>query len=603
MTYKWTIHQSSPIDSELLDLAQGDSLVARLLNNRSVNTFGSARYFLALNQVSESSSFEIPEINKAFERIKLAIDSNQHILIYGDYDVDGTSSAALLVRAFKMIGVKAAYYIPNRHSEGYGLNKDAVQKFKHGNYGSIDSKPVDLLITCDCGISNYAEVEFANEIGLDVIVTDHHSLPENPPPSIANCNPKTLPEEHPLHYLPGVGVAYKLAEVILDHYIEDKVMAGAYKLSLLDLVALGMIADLAPLRAENRLLVKQGLKVLAQTEKPGLQELMKVCGVNMDPNAEHIGFGIAPRINAAGRLADAKQAVELMITEDFTVAQELAEDLDTSNKERQRLCDETLEDALDILSQEFELDPEALCIAIAKEGWNHGVIGIVASRLVEKFHLPVFIMAIEEGIAKGSVRGINIPDLDIFEEMNIIQKETNLFVKYGGHKMAAGFSCKLEDKEKLISTIKDHFKQRLANSDIRKIVKIDSALKLREVNSGFISRIEKIAPFGMENPQPIFISGPLQVSAMRTLGQEGKHIKLYLKEKADSKPTEAVIWNRAQEFLETYGSKINPEITIVYTPKINDFRGERFIQLDIRDWKDPQNVEPEFFARFNKALV
>lgn len=606
MVFNWSIYQTEKLGEDLLQIAEADTLVARLLSNRSIKDFKQAQYFLDLKNVKPSDSLEIPEMDKAFLRVQRAIDSKENIVIYGDYDVDGTTSVALLVRAFKMIGIIVDYYIPSRHTEGYGLNKKAIKNFKDAN--------ADLLITCDCGISNYEEVAYANDLSLDVIVTDHHSIPENPPPSFANCNPKTLDEAHPLHWLPGVGVAYKLAELILDHYIKDPIVSRAYSDSLLDLVALGMVADLAPLRAENRYLTKEGLKVLANTEKPGLIELMEVCGIRMDPDAEHIGFGIAPRINAAGRLAEAKLAVELMITEDRTEARRLSEELDSGNKERQLLCEETFEEAMAIISE--TIDKDDLCIPIAKEGWHHGVIGIVASRIVERFNLPVFIMAIEEGIAKGSVRSITLPDeynggagIDIFKEMQKIQEKTNLFLKFGGHKAAAGFSVKPETVKSLISEIKKHFNEELKGLDLRKTVLIDTALKLREVNSQLLERIEKLAPYGMENPQPKFVSGSLIVKSMRTLGKDAKHLKLYLCEKLEgenlktiaSRPVEAVIWNRAEEFLKQYSSINQPEITIVYTPKINDFRGEKSIQLDIKDWDDPKNVDPSFFARFNKA--
>ncbi len=586
------MHEAKPLNKEVLELANHDSLITRLLSNRNVENLLAANYYLDLKAITPSPSSEIPEMDKAFERVSKAIDSKEKIYVYGDYDVDGTTSVALLFRAFKMIGIKADYYVPNRHSEGYGLNTGAVQKIKDSG--------ADLLITCDCGISNYDEVDFANSINLDVIVTDHHSIPKKTPPSIANCNPKTLPEDHPLHWLPGVGVAYKLAELILEKYIEDKAMSKAYIESLLDLVALGMIADLAPLRAENRYLVNIGLKVLAKTEKPGLQELMRVCGIRVNPDAEHIGFGIAPRINAAGRLADAGEAVELMITEDRSRAEELAGNLDSNNKERQVLCEETLEESLSLIGEKIDLSKN--CLALYSKNWNHGVIGIVASRLVERFYMPTFMMAVQDDVTKGSSRGINIPSLDLFEEMNIIQEKTGLFLKYGGHKAAAGFSCKVEDTEKLAQTLMDHFQKRLANEDMRKPVKVDVALKLNEINSGFVHRLGILAPYGFENPQPVFISGDLEVTAMRDLGRDGKHLKLFLKDETVDRPIEAVIWNRAKEFMTKFGGKLHPKVTFVYSAKINDFNGERLVQLDIRDWKDPSEVNEAFFDRFKKKV-
>ncbi len=597
MTYNWSIHLLTPIANDVLDLAQGDSLLARILSNRGIKDREAASYYLDLENINPCNSLEIPEMDKAFLRIKQAIAVSEKILIYGDYDVDGTSSVALLYRAFQMLGYQVSYYIPNRHSEGYGINKDAIEKIR-------EERNIDLMITCDCGISNYDEVAYANTLGLDVIITDHHSIPTNPPPSIANCNPKTLPPEHPLHYLPGVGVAYKLAELLLNDML-PATEAAARTRSLLDLVALGMIADLAPLRGENRYLTHIGLQVLTQTTKAGLQELLQISKSTGNVDTESIGFGLAPRINAAGRLADAERAVRLMITDDKAEAIMLCEDLDDENRNRQVLCNEIQDEALGIIAQEMAMLDDNV-IVLAEEGWHHGVIGIVASRLLDKFHLPVFIMAIDDTHARGSVRCINIPGLDIYEEMKAIQDETSLFTKFGGHKMAAGFSVMKEKIPALIKAIREHFRTRLADENLNKKIKIDTALRLQEINSEFIARLAKLAPYGIEHAQASFISGPLKVESMRVLGKEAKHIKLFLSEnineKIKAKKYEAVIWNRAEEFLSTYPLGTKAEISIVYTPRLNEFNGEVSIQLDIKDWKDPAEVGQEFFERFNKTM-
>lgn len=588
---QWSIHPKTSIPKELLELANGDSLLARILLNRNVQDLAAARYYLDTLNIQESSPLEIPEMNKAYTRIEAAIQKQERILIYGDYDVDGTSSVALLYRAFGMIGVPVDYYIPDRHSEGYGINPKAIRKIR-------EDMKVDLMISCDCGISNYSEVEYAQSIGLDVIVTDHHSIPANPPPGIANCNPKTLPEDHPLHWLPGVGVAYKLAELILEQHL-DKAQARAYTKSLLDLVALGMIADLAPLRAENRYLTQIGLEVLAKTHKPGLQELLKI--TNRGSGTESIGFGLAPRINAAGRLADARRAVRLMITEDREEAIELCRNLDDENRNRQELCDEIQEEALTYIDEHRDmLDDNA--IVLAQEGWHHGVIGIVASRVLDKFHLPVFIMAIDGESARGSVRCIDVPGLDVYEEMKIIQDKYGLFLGYGGHKMAAGFSVAAENVEALSKAIRNHFRTRLADENTDKKLSIDTALRLSELNEALIKRLEKLAPYGIEHRQAIFVSGPLRVEATRQLGQDGKHIKLFVSEGSNRK-YEAILWNRAQEFLDNFRGLAKPEITLAYTPRINEFMGDKIMQLDIKDWKQPSEVGDEFFERFKPQVT
>ncbi|NQY79909.1 MAG: single-stranded-DNA-specific exonuclease RecJ [Candidatus Caenarcaniphilales bacterium] len=601
MLSKWELRNDSNVSSELIKLCKGDSLLARLLVNRGVNDPSLINYYLDIDHAKYSHSFEIPEMEKAFLRVKEAINNKERILIYGDYDVDGTSSVALLYRAFGLINYEVAYYVPNRHNEGYGVNKNAVKKIR-------EEMNIDLMITCDCGISNFDEVAYANELQLDVIVTDHHSIPKNPPPSIANCNPKTLPEDHPLHYLPGVGVAFKLAELILNEFAPDKVSADKFITSLLDLVALGIIADLAPLKSENRLLCIKGLGVLSRTNKPGLQKLLNISGSADAPNTEHIGFGVAPRINAAGRLSDALNAVKLMTTDDYTEAEELSELLDSENQERQGLCERIFDEALMQIEETLNLKEEKV-IVIGSKTWHHGVIGIVASRLVEKFHLPVFIMAIEKEVCKGSVRGIDIGDLDIFLEMQSMQEEHNIFHKYGGHMMAAGFSIMKENFNKFKNICSDHFKEKLKARDLSKVIKVDSDLFLKENSEALISRLENIAPYGLGHPQAVFATGPLKIKGTRILGKEKKHLKLYLEDTNNeagrspaflknikNKTVEAVIWNRAQDFFADF-HKLENDLYIAYTPKINDFRDEKFIQLDIKDWKSGSEINPEIFTR------
>jgi single-stranded-DNA-specific exonuclease len=590
MPYEWSMYPTTDIDPKIIELSKGDGLQARLLVNRGVTNPNLAKYFFDLTGLSFTSALEIPEMDKAFARVKEAIDEKQKIVVFGDYDVDGTSSVALLYRAFGFLGIKIDYYIPNRFHEGYGLNKEAVYKIKN-------NLKADLLITCDCGISNFDEVDYANTLGLDVIITDHHSIPQNPPPSIANCNPKTLNAEHPLHFLPGVGVAYELACLILDEFLDD---SEAYKKDLLDLVALGMVADLAPLKSENRFLTLRGLEVLSKTTKVGLRELLKISGVAVDPDAEHIGFGLAPRINSVGRLNDAQTAVRLMITDDEDEAVELAQELDLSNRERQVLCTEIFDSAF----MKIQEKPEILknnVIVLADASWHHGVVGIVASRLIEQFHLPVFMIAVEGEMAKASVRSIDVNDLDLFKEMQEIQKKTNLFEKFGGHQMAAGFSVKSSNLEALIDAINEHFKEKLKDLNLNKKVKIDTALKLTEVSETLVSRINKLAPFGIANPSPKFVIGPLLIARTKSLGKDGKHLKLFVQEPNNNRLVEAVIWNRAEEFLDEFG--VGDSLVFAFSPRINDFMSMKSIQLDIKDWHKPEDLDMDiFFARFRKKV-
>ncbi len=620
LKYKWLIKEQKEITKEFLDIAYGSEIIAKLLLNRNITSPEAAKAYLNPDFYKESKPEEIPELIKAKDRIIKALNKKENITIFGDYDVDGVTSTACLLTTLRQFTENIDFYIPSRLTEGYGLNIEAVKTMSKKN-------KTKLLITCDCGITNHKEVELANELGMDVIVTDHHSLPEILPPAHAVLNPKLLPPDHKLHWLPGVGVAYKLAESILEqkfalrhceeqsdeaisktlgrlprrHFVPPR--NDVTKEDLLDLVALGMIADLAPLLDENRYLVQVGLKKLAKTKKIGLQELLKMCGCLKEesankPNAEHIGFGIAPRINAVGRLTDAARAVKLLTTNDLFEAVQIACELESQNKERQLICEETLKEAMLLISEQVDIKNDK-CIVLAKENWHHGVIGIVASRVVEKFHLPTILIAIdnEQNTARGS--GRSIEKLNIVEAL--INSSTHL-EKYGGHKAACGLSIKPEKISNFIFDFKNFVDKKLANETLEAIIKIDSGLSLSELNLDLLEKIYKLSPFGLGNPLPVFVSDEVEISGMRSIGKTGQHLKLQLRDQRseirDQKKEfssltshlsplifEALIWNHDSKIPFNLGEKIK----IVYTPKLNHFNGETFIQLEIKDWQMLEN--------------
>ena len=609
MRYKWIIKEAKEITKDFIEVA-GSEIIARLLLNRGIDTPDTAKAYLDPNFYTESKSEEIPDLIKARDRIIEAINKKEKITIFGDYDVDGVTSTSCLLITLKQFTENIDFYIPSRLTEGYGLNLEAVKVMakKH---------KTKLLITCDCGITNHKEIEMANELGMDVIVTDHHSLPEILPPAHAVLNPKLLPPDHKLHWLPGVGVAYKLAEAVLDsliiarrfeestkqshkHFNDHEIASPEPALSeanvarndmilkddLLDLVALGMIADLAPLVDENRYLVQIGLIKLAKTKKVGLQELLKMCGVGKEtgrggegengrgPNVEHIGFGIAPRINAVGRLTDAALAVRLLTTDDLLEAVQIALELETQNKERQFICEETLKEALLLVSEQVDVKKDK-CIILAKENWHHGVIGIVASRVVEKFHLPTILIAIdkEQNIARGSGRSI--------EQLNIVEALTNNSAhleKYGGHKAACGLSIKPEKINNFIFDFKNFVGEKLASENIEAVINIDLELPLENLNLDLLEKIYKLSPFGLGNKLPVFVSNEVEITGIRVIGKNGQHLKLTLH---DTRTFQALIWNHDSKTQ----FNIRDKIKIVYTPKLNHFNGETFIQLEIKDWQ------------------
>ncbi len=560
---KWSLPDSKP-SADLKEFCQ-DDLIANFLQARNINTPSEASYYLGSDKPSFSAPNQILGLQKAVERIEKAITEKQNIVIYGDYDVDGTTSTALLTSTLKILGANISFYIPNRFSEGYGLNSKAVIKIK-------SQRKAHLLITCDCGITNFEEVQLAQSLGLDIIITDHHSLPDNLPPAIAILNPKQLPPNHPLHWLPGVGVVYKLAEELFNrHNLSEQIKP------LLDLVALGMIADLAPLRAENRLLVLEGLKVLAKTERPGLKALLTECGCQLT-DEESIGFAMAPRINAAGRLQDANQAVELFLTEDYDQAQSLAENLTTQNKERQELCEQIYLEALEKIEKEIDL--AEICVLMLKDDkWHHGVVGIVASRLVEKFHLPVLLAVEENGLIKGSARGI--PAIDLFEE---ISKHSELLGKFGGHKAAAGFSLKAENWITFCQRMQAELKKNLTSTDLEAILKIDAELSNEQMTFEELDKIWNLAPFGMGFERPVFtLKENAQIVDIKPIGKSQEHSKLTIR--IGDNNFEALQWRvSANKFAQ---AKKLGKIELAFTPSRKVFRGQESLQIEIKDWRLP----------------
>jgi len=566
----WSLNQAL-VPKALTDSCP-DSMLARILHERSVS-FEEVNYYLSLEseKPSFSSPYEIPELEKAVLRIEKAVDQKEKIMIYGDYDVDGTTSSALMVYALRDLGANADFYIPHRIEEGYGLNPKAIIKIK-------SKQKAKLLITCDCGITNLEEIELANSIGLDVIVTDHHSLPKDLPKAVAVLNPKFLPENHPLHWLPGVGVAFKLAEALLKkkNFPQEKID------QLLDLVCLGMIADLAPLRSENRLLVQKGLKILQQTQKIGLKALLEESGNKT--NEEGVGFSIAPRINAAGRLYDAKAAVELFLSESSTDSDRLAKALSKQNQERQELCELTFQQSLELVKN-LNLE-ESWAIILEDQRWHHGVVGIVASRLVDKFNLPVFLGVFEGEKIKGSARGIE--GLDLFYEMS---KFSDLFDKFGGHKAAAGFSLSKKNwevfREKFQTNLKDNFQK----EDFVANLKIDQVLKTEDLDLQTVQRIEKLAPFGFGLAKPVFYcEKDFKILRIVPIGKKKRYPKFILE--SEGKVIEGLFWRAEyQEILEAWKAFNHSSfVKLAFTPERNFFRGESNLVLEIKDLAFVQEI-------------
>ncbi len=566
----WKFPEEATLSDELLAAAQGSEIIARLMLRRGIDTAEKAMAFLDPANYEPSSPMTFADMSKAVARINKAILSQERVTVYGDYDVDGVTGTSVLYMTLKLLGANVDYYIPNRASEGYGLNLKAVSILasKHRS---------KLIITCDCGVSNFAEINLAKSLGVETIIVDHHSMPEVLPPAVAILHPKQLAENHPLFHLPGVGVAYKLAEALL---LDKKMPEEVPK--LLDFVTLGMIADMVPLVQENRYLVQIGLPLLVNSPRAGIRALMDNT-VKME-GTDIVGFGLAPRINAVGRLADASLAVKLMTVDDDATAQELAHQLEVENSRRQELCEQIFFEA-DMKAKQALANGNDRALALYSANWHHGVVGIVASRLVEKYHCPVFVAELDEveGKIKGSARSANGVDL-----YQILKANEALMTKWGGHQMAAGFSAEASNAELLCRGLVDTCNRALLGQTLRPSLEIDLELDAEDVHLGLAKLLRKLGPFGMWNKKPVLALQNLEVLESRPLGKEGKHHRLMLRSFDGAHQYECVYWRSAGN-VPANGLKID----LAFIPEVNVFNKSERLQLVLSDWRRHGEIEPE----------
>jgi single-stranded-DNA-specific exonuclease RecJ len=558
----WNFGDVEDLDPDLLTMVDGCEVLARLLHKRGITSVQAAQSFLDPQLYVATNPYELPDVERAVTRIKQAIASQQRITVYGDYDVDGVTGTSLLLSVLRKLGASVDYYIPNRAGEGYGLNLKAVSVL-------ASKHRTKLIITCDCGVSNFAEINFAKSFGLDTLVLDHHSMPELLPPAVGIVHPKRLDADHPLYHLPGVGVAYKVSEALLIDAGKPEEVE-----KLLDYVTLGMIADLVPLVRENRYLVQIGLPKLVKSARPGIQALLVQVKTSQDTDL--VGFGLAPRINAVGRLADAKAAVDLMTTDDPIQAEILARQLQTENIKRQELCERIFFEADNMVSSRIDLTKNR-AIVIYHEGWHHGVVGIVASRLVEKYHVPVFIgeLDLDNGHVKGSARGID--GIDLYE---VLKANEHLLSKWGGHKMAAGFTVSVDKAPAFVQSLTETCNKALINESVHPRLDIDAIVQPDAVTMNLAKSITRLAPFGMNNKKPQLFVASLSCSNWRPLGKENKHNRIMLVDDASGLTFESVMWNSRGK-----NPAVGQKIDIVFTPEINAFNGRERLQLVLADWR------------------
>ncbi|MCH1627659.1 single-stranded-DNA-specific exonuclease RecJ [Fredinandcohnia quinoae] len=555
---RWKLSENSIDKINLLEKElQASPLVASLLVNRGIDSVESAKAFLQPDQLNFHDPFLLDEMDIAIERIEKAIHQNEHILVFGDYDADGVSSTTVMLTALREKGAVADFYIPNRFSEGYGPNENAFKWAKKEGYS--------LIITVDTGISALHEAQVAKELGLDLIITDHHEPGPELPAAIAIIHPKKPNSQYPFQELAGVGVAFKVAHALL----------GEVPTSLLDVVVIGTIADLVPLHGENRLLAKKGITALRETDRPGILALLKKARIEQSElNEETVGFAIAPRINAVGRLESADPAVHLLMTNDAEEALMIADEIDELNKERQRLVSQMTEEAIKEV-EEFYHPSTNPVLVIAREGWNAGVIGIVASRLVDRFYRPTIILSIdrEKGVAKGSARSIE--GFNLYESLSTCR---DILPHFGGHPMAAGMTLQLEHVGELRTRLNTIANEVLQPEDFQAITNIDAICSLHDISIESIMQMEQLAPFGMGNPKPKVMIEDLGISSIRKIGSEQNHIKIVFSQ--DDYTLDSVGFGLGHVY-----ENISPlsKISVVGELSINEWNNSRKPQIMLQD--------------------
>lgn len=554
----WKYKEEIEISEDLIE-ACGSRIVAKLLAYRGILKPDEANSFLNISESQLSSPYEFENIETAIQRISVAIKNNEHIVIYGDFDVDGITSTSILLKTLRALGANVSYYIPDRATENHGLNTKAICKL-------ISTRQTKLFITVDCGITNNKEIDLAINFGADVIITDHHELPNELPNAYAIINPKMLVPNSKMFTMCGAGVAYKLAIALTEHFKIDN------NFNILYLAAIGTIADLVPLKHENRVIASLGLKEIILNQPLAIKTIAKNAGVSIEENfsSQNISFMIAPRLNAIGRLDNASIAVELLTSDDPETVEELVKNLESLNSKRQKIQEKTFEQAC-LMLKDTDLNKNKAIILLNKE-WHPGVIGIVASKLIETFYRPTFLMTVQENEVKGSARGID--GLHLF---NLLNKHNYLFTKFGGHEYAAGFSFPLnkldEFKQKILNEVNEELKNTIPTPHID--IEIDIAPE--DINNELVTKINMLAPFGQNNPSPKLSCSKLMLAGYKTIGSNNNHLKLLLK--GDNDIALEALWWQTNSLDIPEGEVIR----VAFTPEINNYMSKSKIQLIIED--------------------
>ena len=561
---RWRIAELQPEKVSQLILGTGFApLVAQVIINRGIDTADLAQVYIEPeSQALPSPIEEFPDLASSVELLVDAIASAEKIAICGDYDADGMTSTALLLRALKHLGADVDYAIPSRMKDGYGINTRIVEEFAATGVG--------LILTVDNGISAYEPILRAVELGLSVIITDHHDLPPQLPPADAILNPKLLPVNSPYRGLAGVGVAYILAIATAKSLGKLKGLTT----QLLELFTLGTIADLAPLVGVNRRWLKRGLRQLPHSQLEGIQALMQVAGVKEEQKQlqpDDIGFKLGPRINAIGRIGDPQTVIELLTTDEPGLAKMRAMQCEEINRRRQELCQEIEQEAIALVENTPIPWQEARVLVVVKEGWHHGVIGIVASRLVERYGVPVFIGTYEEedeGKIRGSARGIE--EFNIFDALEFCR---DLLGKFGGHKAAGGFGLPAQNLAAFQTRLSDFAHQCLETKHLKPLIKIDAQASLNQLSLNLYEQIDSLQPWGIGNSFPVFWTPNVRIKEQQVVGKI--HLKLTLAEDNSDTEIKAIAW-RWQEYFP-----LPSRLDVAYKLRENSWQGSTNIELEI----------------------
>ena len=549
---KWALAPTAP--QGVVDALRLPRLWAQILYNRGIESRETAWELLHASEDALHDPFLFAEMDVAVDRVLKAIEEGETIAVFGDFDTDGVTASALLYEALLALGGDAFVHLPHRVRDGHGLNAEAVD--------AIAESGASVIITVDCGITSGDEVRQAKQLGIDVILTDHHAPMGAPPEAFATVAPTSA---YPFPFLTGAGLAFKLVQAIYQR-LESPVPAGA-----LELASLGTVADMAPLLGENRAIATLGLEKLRETERPGLLALLSAAGVDRESlDHESIPFIIAPRLNAAGRMDSAELAFSLLTEEDPLAVQELATRIEALNRERRSLTQELVDEGMRLAAEQVEEGQRLLFLA--GEQFNPGVSGLVAGRLVERYSRPAVVVAVDGDVARAS--GRSVPDYHLAQALSECGE---LFLHYGGHPAAAGFVARTDDLDAIRQSLQASARERLRDATLEPRLRIDAEADFADMPGKTMDFIRRLAPYGQENPPPAFMARGVQATSRQRMGTQGQHMRLQLRQNGTT--WEAVAFN--QSWPE--GVAERGRIDVVYTPELNTFNGRTRLQMRLLD--------------------